>query len=79
MLDDIGHRRVREEAQGSRPSPGAEAVYVHRTFAWLGRNLRLGRDYELRVQAGKALVDVTIPRLLVKRPAEETQPSPTSS
>ena len=32
---------------------------VERSFAWLGRKRRFGKDYEFRVQTSETMVDVT--------------------
>jgi putative transposase len=40
---------------------------VERTFAWLGRNRRLSKDYEFRVQTSEAFIDLAAIRLMLKR------------
>jgi len=40
---------------------------VERTFAWLGRNRRLSKDYEFKVQTSEALIDLAAIRLMLKR------------
>jgi transposase len=40
---------------------------VERTFAWLGRNRRLSKDYELDVQTSEAFIDLAAIRLMLKR------------
>jgi transposase len=40
---------------------------VERTFAWLGRNRRLSKDYELKVQTSEAFIDLAAIRLMLKR------------
>jgi hypothetical protein len=40
---------------------------VERTFAWLGRNRRLSKDYELKVQTSEAFIDMAAIRLMLKR------------
>ena len=40
---------------------------VERTFAWLGRNRRLSRGYELKVQTSEAFIDFAAIRLTLKR------------
>ena len=40
---------------------------VERTFAWLARNRRLSKDYELKVQTSEALIDLAAIRLMLKR------------
>ena len=40
---------------------------VERTFAWLGRNRRLSKDYEFKVQTSEAFLDLAAIRLMLKR------------
>jgi transposase len=40
---------------------------VERTFAWLGRNRRLSKDYEARTDVSEAMIWVAMTRLLVRR------------
>ena len=40
---------------------------VERTFAWLARNRRLSKDYELKVQISEAFIDLAAIRLMLKR------------
>ena len=40
---------------------------VERTFAWLGRNRRMSKDYERLCQTSEALIHVAMTRLMVKR------------
>jgi putative transposase len=40
---------------------------VERTFAWLGRNRRLSKDYELKVQTSETFIDLAAIRLMLKR------------
>ena len=47
---------------------------VERTFAWLGRNRRLARDYEYRVQTTELLIEIAmiglmLPRLAPSKPS----------
>ena len=39
---------------------------VERTFAWLARNRRLSKDYELKVQTSEAFIDLAAIRLMPK-------------
>jgi len=48
--------------------------YVLRTFAWLGRNRRLAKDYEQNPQVSEAWVYLGMLRLLVKRLARAASP-----
>jgi putative transposase len=40
---------------------------VERSFAWLGRNRRLSKDYEYRVQTSETLIDIAGIRLMLNR------------
>ena len=40
---------------------------VERSFAWLGRNRRLSKDYECRVQTSERMIDVAAIRLMLNR------------
>ena len=40
---------------------------VERSFAWLGRNRRLSKDYEYRVQTSELMIDVAAKRLMLNR------------
>jgi putative transposase len=40
---------------------------VERTFAWLGRNRRLSKDYEYAVQTSETMIDVAAIRLMLNR------------
>ena len=40
---------------------------VERTFAWLGRERRLSKDYELKVQTSETFIEITACRLFLKR------------
>jgi putative transposase len=40
---------------------------VERSFAWLGRNRRLSKDYEYRVQMSETLIDMAVIRLMLNR------------
>ena len=46
---------------------------VERTFAWLGRNRRLSKDYEQKVQSGEAWILVAMIRLVLRRLGEQAQ------
>lgn len=40
---------------------------VERTFAWLGRNRRLSKDYEYAVQTSETFIDIAAIRLMLNR------------
>ena len=40
---------------------------VERSFAWLGRNRRLSKDYEYAVQTSEAMIDIAAIRLILNR------------
>jgi putative transposase len=40
---------------------------VERSFAWLGRNRRLSKDYEYRVQTSELMIDLAAIRLMLNR------------
>lgn len=40
---------------------------VERTFAWLGRNRRLSKDYEYKVQTSETLIGIAATRLMLGR------------
>jgi len=43
---------------------------VERSLAWLGRNRRLSKDYELRMQTSETLIDIAAIRLMLNRRAQ---------
>jgi transposase len=51
--------------RGFKPLP--KRWVVERTFAWLGRNRRLAKDYEENPRVSEAWVYLGMLRLLVKR------------
>jgi len=59
----------RNEARGFEVLP--RRWVVERTFAWLGRYRRLGKDYERKVQSSEALIQVAMIRLLLGRLASD--------
>jgi transposase len=40
---------------------------AERTFAWLGRNRRLSKDYEYAVQSSETMIDIASIRLMLNR------------
>jgi putative transposase len=43
---------------------------VDRSFAWLGRNRRLSKDYEYSVQSSETLIEIAATRLILNRLAQ---------
>jgi len=43
---------------------------VERSFAWLGRNRRLSKDYEYSVQSSETLIEIAATRLILNRLAQ---------
>ena len=62
------------EAPPERPA-GFRALpkrwVVERTFAWLGLNRRLSKDYELLPETSEAVVQVAMVRLMLRRLARD--------
>jgi putative transposase len=40
---------------------------VERSFAWLGRNRRLSKDYEYSVQTSETIIEIAATRLMLNR------------
>jgi len=40
---------------------------VERSFAWLGRNRRMSKDYEYMVQTSETMIDLATIRLMLNR------------
>jgi transposase len=40
---------------------------VERSFAWLGRNRRLSKDYEYRLPTSETMIDLASIRLMLNR------------
>jgi len=40
---------------------------VERSFAWLGRNRRMSKDYEYMVQTAETMIDLATIRLMLNR------------
>jgi transposase len=43
---------------------------VERSFAWLGRNRRLSKDYEYRIHTSETMIDIAAARLMLNRLAQ---------
>jgi putative transposase len=48
---------------------------VERTFAWIGRNRRMSKDYEYLPSTSESMVCLTMIRLMVKRLARAAEAS----
>ena len=63
-----------EVVERDRETRGFEVLprrwIVERTFGWLVRNRRLGRDYERKVQTSETLVEVAMIRPMLRRLAK---------
>ena len=46
---------------------------VERTFAWIGRNRRMSRDYERLIRTGEMLLYASMARVTLRRLAKATQ------
>jgi putative transposase len=46
---------------------------MERTFAWIGRNRRMSKDYEYLTSSSESMVQLTMIRLMVKRLARATE------
>jgi len=40
---------------------------VERSFAWLGRNRRMSKDYEYKVQTSETMINLATVRLMLNR------------
>lgn len=60
-----------EIVERDREAEGFEVIpkrwIVERTISWIGRNRRMSKDYERRVQTSECLVEVATIRLLLRR------------
>ena len=59
-----------QEAKGFEVLP--KRWIVERTFGWIGRNRRLAKDYERKVQTSETLIEVAMMRLLLRRLASSS-------
>ncbi|WZP00941.1 transposase [Isosphaeraceae bacterium EP7] len=67
-----GRNRLRLEIKAKRPGadkfePIAFRWRVERTFAWLGRNRRLSKDYEATTASSEAFVKLAMIHLMARR------------
>ena len=64
-----------EIVKRDRETEGFEVIpkrwIVERTFSWVGRNRRMSKDYERRVQTSECLLKVAMIRLILRRLARE--------
>ena len=60
-----------EIAERNRETKGFEVIpkrwAVERTFSWIGRNRRMSKDYERKVQTGECLMKIALIRLILGR------------
>lgn len=47
--------------------PIAKRWIVERTFAWINKNRRMSKDYELKLQSSEAMICLTMIRLMLRR------------
>ena len=52
--------------QDHRPHLDCSCI-IERSFAWLGRNRRLSKDYKYSVQTSETLIDIAATRLILNR------------
>lgn len=57
--------RKRDGAEGFEVLP--RRWVVERTFAWLGRQRRLSKDYERKVQTSETMIRIAMSRLMLAR------------
>jgi putative transposase len=57
--------KKRDGAEGFEVLP--RRWVVERTFAWLGRQRRLSKDYERKVQTSEAMIQIAMSRLMLAR------------
>ena len=50
--------------------PHLDSWIVERSFAWLGPNRRLSKDYEYCVQSSETLIEIAATRLMLNRLAQ---------
>ena len=60
---------------GGRPRKIVKSTFaltwiVERSFAWLGRNRRLSKDYEYCVQSSETMIEIAATRLMLNRLAQ---------
>ena len=48
-------------------APLPQRWIVERTFAWINKNRRMSKDYELKLQSSEALIYLSMIRLMIKR------------
>jgi putative transposase len=65
-------QKPRNPSQTASGKPGAVQVLprrwvIERTFAWLGRNRRLAKDYERLTATGEMLLYTGMSRILLRR------------
>jgi hypothetical protein len=75
----LAHHLLRQDGWGSCRSSNAGSArsrftvlswIVERSFAWLGRNRRLSKDFECCVQSSETLIEIAATRLMLNRLAQ---------
>jgi Transposase DDE domain len=63
---------IRDKSYLLREAPVVQGLtwIVERSFAWLGRNRRLSKDYEYCVQNSETLIEIAATRLMLNRLAQ---------
>jgi putative transposase len=67
LMEDAGWKlQITKRGQRAFQVKGLTWI-VERSFAWLGRNRRLSKDYEYRVQTSETLLDIAATRIMLNR------------
>ena len=65
------YERIKLSPRGFRHLP--RRWVVERTFAWIGRNRRMSKEYEYLPRSSQSMVQLTMIRLMVRRLAGTTE------
>ena len=66
MLEAGWKLRITRRGQRAFKMSGLTWIVEH-SFAWLGRNRRLSKDYEYLVQTAETFIDIAATRLMLNR------------
>jgi transposase len=66
MRDDGWRLQIVKRRQRAFKNTGLTWI-VERSFAWLGRNRRLSKDYEYAVQTSETMIDIAAIRIMLNR------------